>query len=254
MKAWFISGPFVNFSLVLQYDVPHVAWLHILCSFAWTLSTLDPRVRYAGPALWSTASRRARRAARPSLPSPISSCPKVFPLDDVAIKNARYTTPPLAYLARLAHLLCPVVGLTGGIATGKSTVSAQLKSFGIPIVDADLIARQVVEPGTPALKAIVAHFGEDILLPDGYLNRPKLGSIVFNDEAQRKKLNGIVHPAVWRAMFYAVVGYWVRGHNVCILDTPLLIEGGLWKWMGKVVVVYWYALLLSRDILRVYAD
>ena len=130
--------------------------------------------------------------------------------------------------------------MTGGIATGKSTVSAQLKSFGLPIIDADIIARQVVEPGTPALRKIVEHFGEDILLPDGYLNRPKLGSIVFNDESQRKKLNSIVHPAVWRAMFWAVVSNWIRGHKLCILDTPLLIEGGLWKWVGKVVVVYWY--------------
>ncbi|KAF7799597.1 hypothetical protein EIP86_010835 [Pleurotus ostreatoroseus] len=131
-----------------------------------------------------------------------------------------------------------MLGLTGGIATGKSTVSAQLKSFGLPIIDADIIARQVVEPGTPALRKIVEHFGEDILLPDGYLNRPKLGSIVFNDESQRKKLNSIVHPAVWHAMFWAVVSNWIRGHKLCILDTPLLIEGGLWKWVGKVVVVY----------------
>lgn len=130
--------------------------------------------------------------------------------------------------------------MTGGIATGKSTVSAQLKSFGLPIIDADIIARQVVEPGTPALRKIVEYFGEDILLPDGCLNRPKLGSIIFNDEAKRKKLNSIVHPAVWRAMFWAVVSNWIRGHKLCILDTPLLIEGGLWKWVGKVVVVYWY--------------
>lgn len=143
-----------------------------------------------------------------------------------------------------------VVGLTGGIATGKSTVSAQLKSFGLPIIDADVIARQVVEPGTPALKKIVEHFGEDILLSDGYLNRPKLGSIIFNDEAQRKKLNNIVHPAVWRAMFWAVVSYWIRGERLCIMDTPLLIEGGLWKWVGKIVVVYWY--VSSGQGFRVY--
>ncbi|THH01649.1 hypothetical protein EW026_g1084 [Hermanssonia centrifuga] len=132
-----------------------------------------------------------------------------------------------------------VVGLTGGIATGKSTVSAQLKSFGLPVVDADLIAREVVEPGTPALARIVKHFGEDILLPSGYLNRPKLGSIVFNDEAKRKVLNGIVHPAVRKAMFWAVIRNWLKGHKLCILDVPLLVEGGLWKWVGKVVVVYW---------------
>lgn len=110
----------------------------------------------------------------------------------------------------------------------------------------------MVEPGTPALKKIVEHFGEDILLPDGYLNRPKLGSIIFNDELQRKKLNSIVHPAVWRAMFWAVCSYWIRGERLCIMDTPLLIEGGLWKWVGKIVVVYWYA--SSSQSFRAYID
>jgi len=131
-----------------------------------------------------------------------------------------------------------VVGLTGGIATGKSTVSTLLKSYNVPIIDADLIARQVVQPGSPALERIVQVFGRDILLPDGYLNRPKLGSIVFNDGEKRKILNGIVHPAVWKAMFWEVFRCWFRGERVCVLDVPLLIEGGLWKLMGKVIVVY----------------
>ncbi|KAI0086347.1 CoaE-domain-containing protein [Irpex rosettiformis] len=131
-----------------------------------------------------------------------------------------------------------VVGLTGGIATGKSSVSAQLKSFGLPVVDADVIARQVVEPGTPTLAQIVKHFGEDILHPDGTLNRQKLGSIVFNDESQRKVLNSITHPAIARKMFLSVLTYWLKGYNICIVDNPLLIEGGMHKWMGKVVVVY----------------
>ena len=135
-----------------------------------------------------------------------------------------------------------VVGLTGGIATGKSTVSKQLQSFGLPVVDADLIARQVVSPGTPALAKIVKHFGEDILQADGTLDRPKLGAIVFNDEAQRKVLNGIVHPAVWKAILLEVVGHWLRGKKICVLDVPLLVEGGMWKWVAKVVVVYWCVL------------
>ncbi|GJE87038.1 dephospho-CoA kinase [Phanerochaete sordida] len=131
-----------------------------------------------------------------------------------------------------------VVGLTGGIATGKSTVSTQLQSFGLPVVDADLIARQVVEPGTPALAKIAKHFGEDILQHDGTLDRQKLGAIVFNDEAQRKELNKIVHPAVWRAIAWEVASHWLKGKKICILDVPLLIEGGMWKWVAKVVVVY----------------
>lgn len=132
-----------------------------------------------------------------------------------------------------------MVGLTGGIATGKSTVSTLLKSHNIPIVDADLLARQVVQPGTPALARIVQVFGQDILQADGYLNRPRLGSIVFNDEKKRKVLNGIVHPAVRKAMLWEVVRYWWRGERVCVLDVPLLIEGGLWKLVGMVIVVYW---------------
>ena len=152
--------------------------------------------------------------------------------------NARYVArsvqqPPATQPQRA------VVGLTGGIATGKSTVSKRLQSFGLPVVDADVIAREVVAPGTPALAKIVRAFGEDILLPDGALDRPKLGAIVFNDEAQRKVLNGIVHPAVWRAIFWAVVTNWLKGKRICVLDVPLLIEGGLYKWVAKVAVVYW---------------
>ncbi|KAF9220197.1 CoaE-domain-containing protein, partial [Gyrodon lividus] len=151
-----------------------------------------------------------------------------------------------------------VVGLTGGIATGKSTVSALLASHGIPIIDADSLARQVVEPGTHAHRAIVKFFGEEILLsssesssppsPDTDtgphdwrirpIDRKKLGSIVFNDEGKRKVLNGIVHPAVTRAILWGVVKAWVKGEKIVVVDVPLLIEGGLWKWMGEVVVAY----------------
>ncbi|GLB34524.1 putative dephospho-CoA kinase [Lyophyllum shimeji] len=131
-----------------------------------------------------------------------------------------------------------VIGLTGGIATGKSTVSKLLKDKNVPVVDADVLARQVVQPGTPGLAKIVKEFGPEILLPDGTLDRKKLGTIVFNDEEKRKKLNAIVHPAVKRAMFMKVIGHWVNSEKYCILDVPLLIEGGLWRWVGKVVVVY----------------
>ncbi|KAJ7190210.1 CoaE-domain-containing protein [Mycena pura] len=131
-----------------------------------------------------------------------------------------------------------VVGLTGGIATGKSSVSTLLKAKGVPVVDADVLARQVVEPGTPALAKIVAYFGPEVIQPDGSLDRKKLGSIIFNDEAKRRKLNSIVHPAVRRAMLWGVLKHWLEGRKYCILDVPLLIEGGLWKWVGKVVVVY----------------
>lgn len=131
------------------------------------------------------------------------------------------------------------MGLTGGIATGKSTVSSVLKSHNIPIIDADVIARQVVLPGTRSLRKIVRAFGPEVLLSDGSLDRKKLGSIIFADEHKRKQLNSIVHPAVRRAMLWEVVKCWVRGEKWCILDVPLLIEGPLWRFVGLVVVVYW---------------
>ncbi|KAF8552571.1 dephospho-CoA kinase [Imleria badia] len=153
-----------------------------------------------------------------------------------------------------------VVGLTGGIATGKSSVAALLASHDIPIIDADQIARQVVEPGTRAHKQIVKAFGKDVLLPSLVnptgsssgmdsnerdcrwctrpIDRKKLGSIIFNDAKQRKILNGIVHPAVTRAILWGVLRAWLRGEKMVVVDVPLLIEGGLWKWMAKVIVVY----------------
>lgn len=136
-----------------------------------------------------------------------------------------------------------VVGLTGGIATGKSTVSAQLKALGFPVVDADIIARRVVEPGTPALKRIVSTFGSGVLNADNTLDRKALGDIIFRDEAKRRALNAIVHPAVRRAMLWDVVKAWMRGERVCIVDVPLLVESNLWRLVGRVVVVY-----CARDV------
>ncbi|KAA1469316.1 CoaE-domain-containing protein, partial [Dentipellis sp. KUC8613] len=143
-----------------------------------------------------------------------------------------------------------VVGLTGGIGTGKSTVSAMLKDRGIPIVDADVLAREAVLPGTRAYRQIVATFGQQVIQADGYLDRPKLGAIVFADEAQRKKLNAIVHPAVRRGMAHAVLGHWMRGERICVLDVPLLIESGIHKWVGKVVVVYCSAEIQLQRLMR----
>jgi len=133
-----------------------------------------------------------------------------------------------------------VVGLTGGIASGKSSVSHLLASHGIPIVDADILARRVVEPNTSVHAQIVATFGSEVLLRDGSraLDRKKLGEVVFNDDRKRKLLNAIVHPAVRREMIWDVARYWLTGHKVCVVDVPLLIEVGIWKYVSKVVVVY----------------
>jgi len=136
-----------------------------------------------------------------------------------------------------------VIGLTGGIATGKSTVSKQLVARGIPVIDADILARDVVRPGTRTLNKIVSTFGPDVLKEDGTLDRPKLGSIVFQDEEQRRKLNAIIHPAVRWAMALSILKFWLRGERVCVLDVPLLIETKIYQWVGRVVVVYWFASL-----------
>ncbi|MFF8901378.1 dephospho-CoA kinase [Streptomyces lydicus] len=127
------------------------------------------------------------------------------------------------------------VGLTGGIGAGKSEVSRLLASYGAVVVDADKIAREVVEPGTPGLAAVVEEFGEDVLTPDGTLDRPKLGSIVFNDPEKLKALNAIVHPLVGArsAELEASAG----PDAVVVHDVPLLTENGLAPLYDTVVVV-----------------
>lgn len=133
-----------------------------------------------------------------------------------------------------------LIGLTGGIATGKSTVSKRIRdNHNIPVIDADVIARQVVEPGTKAYKQIVDYFGEEILLKDGSkgLDRPALGRAVFGNEPNRKKLNSIVHPAVRYEMARQVLWAWVCGHKTAVLDVPLLYESKLDQFCGATVVV-----------------
>jgi dephospho-CoA kinase len=127
------------------------------------------------------------------------------------------------------------VGLTGGIGAGKSEVSRLLASYGAVIVDADKIAREVVEPGTPGLAAVVEEFGANILAPDGTLDRPKLGAIVFSDPGKLKALNAIVHPLVGArsAELEASAG----PDAVVVHDVPLLTENGLAPLYDLVVVV-----------------
>ena len=154
-------------------------------------------------------------------------------------------TPSVLEISHKSQSYALVIGLTGGIATGKSTVSKQLAARGIPVIDADVLARDVVRPGTRTLNKIVSTFGRDILKEDGTLDRPKLGSIVFQDEEQRRKLNAIIHPAVRWAMALGILKFWLCGERVCVLDVPLLIETKIYQWVGRVVVVYWFASLDS---------
>jgi dephospho-CoA kinase len=117
------------------------------------------------------------------------------------------------------------VGLTGGIATGKSVVRAELARLGVPTIDADVVARDVVAPGTPALAAILARFGSGVLDEHHALDRRKLGSIVFADEAARRDLERIVHPAV-KVAINAWLDSMQDAHNVAVAVIPLLYETG----------------------------
>jgi dephospho-CoA kinase len=116
------------------------------------------------------------------------------------------------------------VGLTGGIATGKSVVRAELERLGVPTIDADVVARDVVAAGTPALAAILARFGAGVVDAEGALDRRKLGAIVFADETARHDLEQIVHPAV-----KAAIDTWLESmnaHNIAVAVIPLLYEAG----------------------------
>jgi dephospho-CoA kinase len=127
------------------------------------------------------------------------------------------------------------IGLTGGIGSGKSAVSRLLAEHGAVVVDADLIAREVVEPGTPGLKAVVEEFGPEVLRPDGTLDRERLGAIVFADEAARLRLNAIVHPLVGARSAEIVAA--APSDAVLVHDVPLLVENGLAPNFDLVLVV-----------------
>lgn len=131
-----------------------------------------------------------------------------------------------------------VIGLTGGIASGKSTVSRMLRELGARVIDADAIAREVVEPGRPALTEIVAWLGRDILLDDGSLNRAKLGELVFGDSAARAALESITHPRITAAAKAALSAAERDGCAVAVLDVPLLYEAGWDRYVDEVWVVY----------------
>ncbi|EAD5326804.1 dephospho-CoA kinase [Listeria monocytogenes] len=130
------------------------------------------------------------------------------------------------------------IGLTGSVATGKSTVSNMIQQAGIPLVDADVAARKVVEPGTEGLKEIVAYFGEEILLADGTLDRAKLGEIIFKDKEKREKLNEITHPRVKDYMLEARERFFRAGEELVFFDIPLLFESHLESLVDQIVVVW----------------
>lgn len=129
------------------------------------------------------------------------------------------------------------VGLTGGIGSGKSAVSALLAEHGAFVVDADLLAREVVAPGTPGLADVVAEFGDDVLLPDGRLDRAELGRRVFGDPPALRRLNAVLHPRIGALTVERYAGAEAAGAAVVVHDVPLLAENGLAPAYDAVVVV-----------------
>ena len=130
-----------------------------------------------------------------------------------------------------------VVGLTGGIGSGKSTVSATLMGLGATVLDADLLARQLVEPGTPGLAAVAARFGNGLLDSDGGLLRQELGRLVFADPSALNDLNALLHPLIVAEIEARVTAAKLAGDAVVVIDAALLIEFGLHRRCDVVVVV-----------------
>lgn len=130
-----------------------------------------------------------------------------------------------------------VIGLTGGIGTGKSTVAGLLRQHGFAVVDADRIARESVEPGSPVLADIVAQFGKGVLNPDGHLDRERLGKQVFADPSRLSRLNGITHPAILARMKQEIGQLEKQGVTAVFLEVPLLYETGMDKWCEAVIAV-----------------
>jgi len=131
-----------------------------------------------------------------------------------------------------------LVGLTGGIATGKSTVSDLLRRLGCEIIDADLLAREVVEPGQPALAQIVSEFGRDVLTASGALDRKRLGSIVFANPERRLRLEAITHPAIRERFVARLDALAEQGFaGIVVFDAPVMIESGNYKNMERMIVV-----------------
>jgi dephospho-CoA kinase len=126
------------------------------------------------------------------------------------------------------------VGLTGGVASGKSTVAKLFAALGVPIIDTDRVAREVVEPGQPPLERLIERFGASILTPDGHLDRPKLREIVFSDPKARADLEALLHPAIGTAVQALSKA---AGGPYQILVIPLLVEKGLAAEVDRVLVV-----------------
>lgn len=139
-----------------------------------------------------------------------------------------------------------IIGLTGGIASGKSLISGKLKELGALIIDADEIARSLTGPQSPALSEIRAAFGDEVFTEQGELSRKKLGAIVFNSAGARERLNAIVHPLVLAEIKRQMEENILKGWPLVVIDAPLLLESGL----GKMTEEVWVVALDEEEQLR----
>jgi len=129
------------------------------------------------------------------------------------------------------------VGLTGGIACGKSTVAALLRARGVPVLDADQASRQVMAPGSPALAEIAARFGADLIGPDGALDRKALGARIVGDPAARRALEAITHPRIYAALEAGIAALAAQGHAVGVIEAALMVETGSYRRYDALLVV-----------------
>ncbi|RWS31189.1 dephospho-CoA kinase-like protein [Leptotrombidium deliense] len=132
-----------------------------------------------------------------------------------------------------------IIGLTGGIGSGKSTIARFITEAGIEVIDSDVIAREVVAPQTKAWFRLREQFGSEIIQSDGFIDRSKLAAIVFSDNSKRKILNNIVHPEIYKEILKRILWLFLKCESLVVLDLPLLYESGyMLKFMAKVIVVY----------------
>ena len=131
-----------------------------------------------------------------------------------------------------------IVGLTGGISSGKSTVSSYLKQLKIPVIDADEVARKVVEPNSQGARKIRKTFSSDVFEEDGSLNRQKLGSLIFSNAENRQKLDDLLQPLIKIMILDEIEEYRQKGENMIVLDLPLLFEKHYEKLCEEIIVVY----------------
>lgn len=131
-----------------------------------------------------------------------------------------------------------IIGLTGGIGSGKSTIASWFRDWHIPVIDGDKLAREAVNPGSPVLSILADAFGKEILSEEGTLKRRQLGQIVFQDKAKLSRLNQIMHPAIWHLVESRIKACKDAGEKLAVLDMPLLIEAGWQSRVDSVWVVY----------------